>query len=61
MRTAERNAIDAAKSANLSGFLNNLQNLGLSKYRIDKADANEAYVIDTNGNYKGGSKKKEGQ
>jgi hypothetical protein len=59
MRTAERNAIDAAKSANLSGFLNNLQNLGLSKYRIEKADANEAYAYDTKGNYKGGTKKKE--
>jgi hypothetical protein len=61
MRTAERNAIDTAKSANLSGFLNNLQNLGLSKYRIEKADANEALLWDTKGNYKGGTKKKEGQ
>jgi hypothetical protein len=52
MRTAERNAIDTAKSANLSGFLNNLQNLGLSKYRIDKADSNQALLYGSNG-YKG--------
>jgi hypothetical protein len=58
MRTAERNAIDTAKSANLSGFLNNLQNLGLSKYRIDKADSNPFLLYGSNG-YKGLNQKDE--